>query len=957
MSISIIRDKRINSTHLDRDTIKALKDDIDLRSFATQHGFNGQRHGKALQGLCPWTDNSNPSFSIFADGYKDFGNPDIKGNLFGYIINAGLARDFTGAVEYAADYLGHVPTLPAAQQQPKAQRQTLPDMPDKATQLHFRQIATHCAEYLFTGAPVANNVLQYLTSERGLTLDTIKAARLGLALNVTGVTTGITIPWTDGLNMATIRIRRPLGKLAAYFGVQDNPTDKNKYKHITGGKPSAMIYNAAAALDISVQGGAPLLQTESDFCALLAQQTLAAAVEVITLGSATATLYDGLARQFAGRAVYLAIDNDSAGQKAANIYTKIWQAAGCAVFIVTMPDGCKDVTDAIIAGHDLDAMIAAAQPVELAAKCDAEPLPELAALATIEPVAVQDAPSSDAAAQPVALGDDIDDQVERLLLALPDTWRAAMLSYMYPAIPVILDTALKLNRDGELADGLTRLFDATFTRSDLLKAGLTRGTVDRALDELIAMFTKLNRIREIHIGFSFVNIERGVYPLVGSSVLKAAIVECARYRIIEKYFPAPSGNGTGLIAYGAEDINDLVFDDMIEPIDPTVDAYAIERRYSAAIKSQPGFATARDAARAEYADLLASLDNMTCHLITDSYTNKDDYRAAIARLEIIKAEQTAGTGAQVSLDHLATMTGLKSNNGARGVRDRAGLEVKRVYADSKVSAAKLSAILDAPCSSRNDRQIGGHAEYVIFERDGEKQQRYKLPHTPQDSFADTLKHKAAYYERQGAQIIVGYRQADHMTVITQSLPQRVKRAVQGKIDQFVDAAQDAAKAARAAARAAHDKLFGETKQRPYYGLGHDPHWVALQLRALLLLVSSWTVTDGTLSKYDAATGELIATYADTPSNVLLLLSADPTESVNWPRFDAIDRDDDAVVNAYERHGSAFKDAFRAWEDEQAAANRRAALARRDAERNKQRRPGQTETSQMRLAIVTRLQYA
>ncbi len=126
-------------------------------------------------------------------------------------------------------------------------------------------------------SPEGSDALSYLAG-RGLTDETIRAARLGFAPRVQATTrdgrpytaSGIVLPWFVGDNLALVKVRQPEGRKPKYAEVYrdwDRPPT---------------IYPSPA----TIRPGRPLVVVEGEFDCLLLDQALGERAAVVTLGSA-----------------------------------------------------------------------------------------------------------------------------------------------------------------------------------------------------------------------------------------------------------------------------------------------------------------------------------------------------------------------------------------------------------------------------------------------------------------------------------------------------------------------------------------------------------------------------------------------------------------------------------------------------------------------------------------------
>ena len=454
------------TAHADKDALKAR---VNLIDFAQAHGQEGRWEESHLKCHAPQREDRKPSFAVYPDHYYDYGTGE-SGDVFTYCQLIGLARDFREAVRYVAEWLGDPTALlqPAVQRPPFDPADPAP-MPNPATQAFLQDFNAHSAESLWHDTPEALAVRTYLM-DRGLTDDTIRAARLGYhrgsqrgqASQGKQPLPGVTIPWhtADG-QIAAVRIRRRQGDLAHYLGIAED--EGSKYLSVTGSKPSAALYDATAAIGATVPADAPVLWTEGEFDALVAVQQLPS-YQVVTRGSASAGCSAALAARFAGRPIFLCLDSDEAGQQGRAALVKRLSAANAQLFTVQLPDGVKDITQAVLAGHDLTALITQAVPVRSASADKTAPDPLASA-----PVASHRAPLSDkpppvmipaklmltSGIDTSSLGFGVDlyapaANLPEHLTTFPDTWRAAANQYCPKQVAVVVEVYLELVRSGQI---------------------------------------------------------------------------------------------------------------------------------------------------------------------------------------------------------------------------------------------------------------------------------------------------------------------------------------------------------------------------------------------------------------------------------------------------------------------------------------------------------------------------
>lgn len=161
------------------------------------------------------------------------------------------------------------------------------------------------------------HALGYLYVKRGLKDASIKQARLGYAsewkhFEIEGerysLAPGIIIPYFEDGKVMAVRVRTRTGNFAEWLGVTDELG--MKYMSLRGSLMTGTIYNFD-----SVNDGDEVLICEGEFDAILAAQEIEG-VKCVTLGSASARLSeDKLNKLRKCKSVYIALDNDAAGDQ------------------------------------------------------------------------------------------------------------------------------------------------------------------------------------------------------------------------------------------------------------------------------------------------------------------------------------------------------------------------------------------------------------------------------------------------------------------------------------------------------------------------------------------------------------------------------------------------------------------------------------------------------------------
>jgi DNA primase len=341
-----------------------LKARVDLRDLVAQRWGPGTRVGKAVQFKSRWRDDGeNGSFTVYADGYKDFGGSGEHGDVFAWIMNE-YGLPYKDAVRWLRDYIGEArPVQP--------QQQTFTVVYGEPPYAEWQRAITAeaiepSAALLFADQPASRAAYNYLRYDRCLTDETIRKYRVGFSPK--GRTLrhqkdgspvyqfpGLTIPrFADGALFA-VNVRLPVGSFADALGVPSmkrrDGKDEHKYKNLTGSLGAGVLFNADA-----ITPGTDVLFVEGEFDAMLAQQEIGDDVAAVTFGS-TSNVKTHIPKRWhdrlrAARRVYLALDRDGAGEEANARLTASLREIGIEPMLLPVPAG-KDVTD-YVRDHDGD---------------------------------------------------------------------------------------------------------------------------------------------------------------------------------------------------------------------------------------------------------------------------------------------------------------------------------------------------------------------------------------------------------------------------------------------------------------------------------------------------------------------------------------------------------------------------------------------------------------------------
>ncbi|MGO9597366.1 MAG: CHC2 zinc finger domain-containing protein [Isosphaeraceae bacterium] len=332
----------------DRIDWPAIRDRIDLAAVATNlmgpaPGRRGER-GRRLWWRCPFHEDGNPSFCIepgkpwwrcYGCGeHGDAANLVMRINKVGFPEAVRIIADLSGIVAPSGGSpRPRPPASPAASKLEKTHGRP-PEGPSGLPLADALALVTEAADRLWR--PEGTTARDYLHG-RGLTDETIRAARLGMVASVSIPTRegdrcyqarGVVIPWFEGDRLALVKIRQPEGA-------------KPKYAEAFRDRPR--IFPDPEA----IEPGRPLVIAEGEFDALLLGQELHDLAAVVTLGSASSKPEPGIFADLMPAAPwFLALDGDEAGDKAASGWPP-------RAIRVRPPGAFKDWTKAAQAGVNL----------------------------------------------------------------------------------------------------------------------------------------------------------------------------------------------------------------------------------------------------------------------------------------------------------------------------------------------------------------------------------------------------------------------------------------------------------------------------------------------------------------------------------------------------------------------------------------------------------------------------
>jgi hypothetical protein len=294
---------------------RAVRDRVDLARVVTALlGPAAKRRGRRLLWCCPLHRDRHPSFEVDPRRQTWKCWPcDLGGDAPALVMKLrGVA--FPEAVRVVAELSGVVVPLGRSAgpplREPAAVCSKAPDPPPERSRglspADATALVTEAAQRLWS--PEGTEALAYLHG-RGLTDETIRAARLGVVASVSipsrdgdsdFLARGVVIPWFDEDRLALVKVRQPEGSEPKYVeAFHDRP----------GVHPGIE----------AIEPGRPLVIAEGEFDALLLGQELHDLAAVVTLGSASSRPEGGiLVDLMAAAPWYVALDDDAAGDKAAS---------------------------------------------------------------------------------------------------------------------------------------------------------------------------------------------------------------------------------------------------------------------------------------------------------------------------------------------------------------------------------------------------------------------------------------------------------------------------------------------------------------------------------------------------------------------------------------------------------------------------------------------------------------
>lgn len=361
--------------HADHLDWRTIRDTIDLTAVATEllgppPGRHGERGSRSWWN-CPFHDDKNPSFTVHASKgrFRCFGCG-AKGDAAELVMKFENIPFLEAVRRLGGDQRTSKKSTPSRRPQgpPRPTREfppTTSGLPREAAE----RVVVDAVATLWSN--VGRSARRYLRERRFLEDETIRAAKLGVVSSLSiprenkGAfhATGIVIPRFDrDGRLAKLNIRRADGRIPKYYSAFED---------------SATLGRTAFALG-SINHGLPLIIVEGELDCLLLAQELGELANVVTLCSASIRPTPEILMSLRyATPWFVAIDADSAGEKAATE----WPKSATRV----RPPEAKDWTEARAAGVNLREFWALIlKPQHLA---HARPSPSMEALATarIEP--------------------------------------------------------------------------------------------------------------------------------------------------------------------------------------------------------------------------------------------------------------------------------------------------------------------------------------------------------------------------------------------------------------------------------------------------------------------------------------------------------------------------------------------------------------------------------------------
>jgi len=321
----------------------AIKQQIDLRDIIRQDlGEPRKRAAKWTKYLCPFHSESEPSFTVYADGFKCYGCG-ASGDVIDWMEKY-HGQDFQAACQALAG--GDLPQTDKPRSAP-GPAPKLAEPPPGTWQVRGIQFMVDCNRVL----EQRPDMVTWLRDKRGLAYETITAEYIGLNtedrrykpsdwevddpdVREIWIPRGVIIPHFQGAT-------NTLWGLKVWRGADQKP----KYIYVTGSKPD--MFGAD-----SLRGHDTAFVTEGEFDCLLLSQFVGDLAGVVTFGGASTHEVEAwLPYLLPCKRLLICTDNDQAGGEA----WEYWRDKTQRAERILPPGGVKDITDAWKAGHDLKA--------------------------------------------------------------------------------------------------------------------------------------------------------------------------------------------------------------------------------------------------------------------------------------------------------------------------------------------------------------------------------------------------------------------------------------------------------------------------------------------------------------------------------------------------------------------------------------------------------------------------
>jgi DNA primase len=356
----------------DADDVRARLDDHDHRRIFQKCGFeiNGQS-GPELSGILgpkALGEGESGNFSVdLRNGLvKDWGDSDYEGDVFDVVQDV-QGLDFNEALEWIVDELnldvesdGRPNGQFTGTSSPESNRPPNEESEPEPVVSHDQVERWH--ERLMSDTEAAQAARSYLTDERGLTTDVLKAARIGLAHSPEDYRATwwimIPVPHRSGGNPPPI---------VAVKGFAFNPAATD-WKRTDDGDKIPRNAGSAALYDLvpSDPFNSPVVVCEGELDALSA---LSHGFNAVTGTSGAGTFRDEWAAYLSRLApaqdhgIVVAFDGDEKGRKWGPEHAATLHEAGLDVRIASLPDG-RDVNDVLVSGgrDALESHLAQAEP-------------------------------------------------------------------------------------------------------------------------------------------------------------------------------------------------------------------------------------------------------------------------------------------------------------------------------------------------------------------------------------------------------------------------------------------------------------------------------------------------------------------------------------------------------------------------------------------------------------------